>query len=310
MCKVADAAKHAHEVTLTLRPMRVGAKDQVARGAPFEIQEGPIAQIRLRTLSESQMVALEDFVASASRLRGARAIVVDLRGNEGGSDAFVRDWFTTLTAGPLRYDVMDELDSEVSTQGRANRWRCQLENPKLDAEARTNIQEELGAMLHDLEEHARDGQPYRSSRRSQPAFQGSAAAIYTQPMVVLVDRSCASSCESFLLFARQLPGALLVGENSAGVGEFGEVSHYWLPHSRTAGSCSRQGTNGSTPHLGSRRRERARGSCPTCGSTARTPWQRRWPSRRVRRANRARRGCGGAPTMGPQHARDREIRPG
>jgi len=48
-------------------------------------------------------------------------------------------------------------------------------------------------------------------------------------VVLLVDRRCASSCESAVTIARTLPGAVVLGENTAGVGRFGETLEYRLP---------------------------------------------------------------------------------
>lgn len=55
--------------------------------------------------------------------------------------------------------------------------------------------------------------------------------IVTRTLVVLVDGECASACESLVSYARQVPGTLVVGENTAGVGVFGEVRPYRLPRS-------------------------------------------------------------------------------
>jgi len=45
---------------------------------------------------------MDAFVASATSLSGSRVIIIDARGNGGGSDAFVRDFLLKLTNQDLR----------------------------------------------------------------------------------------------------------------------------------------------------------------------------------------------------------------
>ena len=46
-----------------------------------------------------------------------------------------------------------------------------------------------------------------------------------------MDNDCASACESYVSHARQLERSVVVGENSGGLGVFGEVLVYRLPQS-------------------------------------------------------------------------------
>ena len=51
-------------------------------------------------------------------------------------------------------------------------------------------------------------------------------------LILVVDRGCASACETAVVLARQFPGALIVGENTGGVMKVGELRWYRLPESR------------------------------------------------------------------------------
>ena len=71
----------------------------------------------------------------------------------------------------------------------------------------------------------------KSWRLYKPKHTGKAPRPYAGNLIVLVDRRCGSACESFVMYARQLPTSLVVGENTAGVGVFGETRRYRLPRS-------------------------------------------------------------------------------
>lgn len=62
--------------------------------------------------------------SSAAALRGEPAIVLDVRGNDGGADNAVSAWFSGITDGELRYNTIDELTSEVTCQGTLNVVTC------------------------------------------------------------------------------------------------------------------------------------------------------------------------------------------
>ena len=53
--------------------------------------------LTVRTFWSAKDTELSAFVASGEKLREAKAIVVDLRGNGGGSDTYAKDWLAQLT---------------------------------------------------------------------------------------------------------------------------------------------------------------------------------------------------------------------
>jgi C-terminal processing protease CtpA/Prc len=83
-----------------------------------------------------------------------------------------------------------------------------------------------------LEDASARRQPFRRWSVSSPTYQGEASSPFSGTLVVLVDSACGSSCESFVMYARQVPGTLIVGENTAGVGVYGDVRPFHLAASR------------------------------------------------------------------------------
>jgi C-terminal processing protease CtpA/Prc len=56
--------------------------------------------------------------------------------------------------------------------------------------------------------------------------------VFREPLYILIDRECASSCELLLQNLEALPHRILVGENTMGAVTYGEIGQVVLPESR------------------------------------------------------------------------------
>lgn len=226
-CRLIRRGGSAAVMAVPLR--RLHAPVAESNRAAYERVDGRVPRLRVRDLSGEREEELAPLVASAAELRSAPAVVLDVRGNGGGSDSPVTAWFTALTDGELRYNTIDELVSEVTCQGTLNVTAC--------SESRSGRRpawaEALGARARDTLAAARhDGErTFRRYRSYTNVDRGTAGQPYHGALVVLTDNDCASSCETFVLYARQIPGAVVVGQNTAGTGVFGEARSYRLPRS-------------------------------------------------------------------------------
>jgi C-terminal processing protease CtpA/Prc len=176
---------------------------------------------------------LTRFVASAAELREARAVVLDLRGNGGGSDAFLRDFFLRLTDRPLSYFRSRLVTSEVTLQGDVNFWRCMSQRPALARDGQRWIGARLAQARRNLHGtyRERDGAPFRYERRQRTVTRGHAPGPFSGVLILWVDAGCASACEAAVMYARQFPGTIVVGENTAGAEAYTEIRSYRLPES-------------------------------------------------------------------------------
>jgi C-terminal processing protease CtpA/Prc len=226
-CRVQSARGEAVR-TLGFRPLRLRQPIEDKDARPFLESNEEVPILRLASFDSGQHEALQDFVDAGARLRDEPAIVVDLRGNPGGSDNYARDFFVNLTSGTLRYNTIEKLNSPTTWQGAANWATCSLARSDLDAAGRNEFEQMRGEYLAHLDTAPPGRKTWTLYR---PQHEGKAPVPYAGSVVVLVDRRCASSCESFVMYARQLPNTLIVGENTAGVGVFGQVRSYRLPHS-------------------------------------------------------------------------------
>ena len=202
------------------------------RGPAFERIEAPFAWLRLRTLFTDQRSALDEFVATAETLRDEPVVVLDLRRAGGGSDRFLLRWFRRLTSTPIAYWHTDALASEATLQGALTFWGCVRAFGGADAGGQEWLNARIARARRELDEAMHERGPFRDRTREARVLDGLAPRPFAGRLVLVVDRGCSSACETSVLLARQIPGALIVGENTDGTMKVGELRWYRLPESR------------------------------------------------------------------------------
>lgn len=210
------------------------------RGSAFEMLDAPFPWVRLRTLFSDRAGALDRFVESAVEVRDAPVVVLDLRRTGGGSDRYLIRWFGQLLQRDLRYWTRGRLESEVVLQGGLNFWECVRASNSTDSGGAAWIDARIERAHRELDEAMNErGLFYDLDRRSPMVF-GEASTPFDGRLLVVTDRGCASACETAALLARQVPGAVIVGENTGGVMKVGEMRRYRLPNSRVSISLGHQ----------------------------------------------------------------------
>jgi hypothetical protein len=217
----------------TVRPFRLRTmRQEPRRGPAFERRDvDSVPWLRVRSLATTNAGALERFVGTARELRDEPVVVLDVRGCGGGSDRFLVRWFRELTAGELPYFEQTDLESEVTLQGALNLWACAATRSTGDAGGRRWLRARVDRARRELEGAMRDRGPFREVRRARIVTRGRAPRAFRGQLVVVADRRCASACETAILHARHLPGAVVVGENTEGTMKVGEIRIYRLPAS-------------------------------------------------------------------------------
>lgn len=232
-CTIANGSKE-ETIELPMRPLRVDAPVDKNASA-FEMVRSErelVPAIKLRSMWSGKLSELEAFVATAPRLRDAKSVVVDVRGNGGGSNTYAKEWFKALTNGKLTPTVVDRLDSDVTRQGIYNDTLCELaEGFVTDEAAKKEIADRLSYASMMLDTAQRQGELFRRWQSRTFEEVGAAPKAFEAPIVVLTDKQCVSACESFLTMTKHLDKAIVVGENSGGSGVFAEVLVYRLPKS-------------------------------------------------------------------------------
>ena len=200
---------------------------------PYRLTRIPYPRIELGSFSALYSVELEEFVRSADDLREEPMIVLDLRGNSGGSDRFGKEWLESLTGRTFQTWNIRELVSPVTLQGDVLLHEWLLANNGARA-----AKEEAGGRLAYFKERLAEGRRNGLERKwidvPGPPSDNRETAIgkpFHGRLILLTDRGTQSSAETFVLMARQVPGPIRVGENPGGMIRFGEIKLYRLPNS-------------------------------------------------------------------------------
>lgn len=203
------------------------------RGPAFERMQTGYPWVRLRSLMTTHADALEQFVASAERDREAPVVVVDLRHSGGGSDRYLRNYFAQYAHEPLDYWQTGTLKSETMLQGARNFWGCvRAASRSRDAGGRAWLDARIRRADRELDEAMVARGPFHEIIRREMPVEPRASTPFAGRMIVVVGRGCQSACETSVVLARQIPGVVIVGENTGGVMKVGELRWYRMPHSQ------------------------------------------------------------------------------
>ncbi|MEM9072257.1 MAG: S41 family peptidase [Myxococcota bacterium] len=210
------------------RDVALSAVSLRSPGPRFSRENDP-PWLRLRTLVMSHRASLDEFVASAEEVRSAPVVVLDLRGAGGGSDRFLIQWFANLVDDDLRYWDKARLSSEVVLQGGLNFWECvRASRPPTDEAGAAWIDARIERAQRELGDV---DAPFWDLRETSPPVVAEAPSPFRGRLLLVIDRGCQSACETAPLLAQQIPGAVIVGENTQGVMKVGEMRRYRLPRS-------------------------------------------------------------------------------
>lgn len=175
------------------------------------------------------------FSKALEKAKKTAALVIDLRGNLGGSDSRGQELAKMLYgrnfSTPLYSQVKSQSAETMALLVNREKYRIlALKNKKEKVpdyllsrfeEAQRQFQLAIdGKLPRELEELASQGPPFDK----QFGYKG--------PVAVLIDAECASSCESTLDFLELHPNVITIGENTNGSIHFGNVGFIVLPSSK------------------------------------------------------------------------------
>ena len=199
---------------------------------PFRLTYIPFPRIEIRTFSILMGNPLEQFLQSAEKAKAEKKVVVDLRGNPGGSDRYGREWLARLFGKRSHGWEVSELVSPVTFQGDVLLHRWLLSRSKL-----TSQKKDLGGRLAFAEEQLELAEKEKVERHWKRSIQEDSLSdteadeAFEGTLLLFVDSNTGSSAETFVLLAKQFPQTVVLGENTKGMARFGEIKLYPLPHS-------------------------------------------------------------------------------
>ena len=132
-------------------------------------------------------------------------LILDLRGNGGGSDFSFGPLLPYIYSGPFK-----SIGADVyATEANITNWRKEMNDPDFPAEIRASYGRQVEAM------EKNKGQMVGIST-DEISDTGYKTLLFPKKIVILIDRYCASTTEEFLLIARQSAKVTLMGESTGG----------------------------------------------------------------------------------------------
>jgi len=185
------------------------------RFAAYDVAPGTVL-VRIPTFNDPKGID-SLFNVEGERIRNADRLIIDVRGNGGGSDYNYRELTPLLYTGPVRLIGVDMLATEDNI---ASQFALGADTAYPEGQRR-QILSAARAMEHHRGEWMRGDDGTRRGK----------ALAKPRVVAILVDAGCASSCEQFLLEARQSAKVTLYGSNSGGVLDYGNVRGTQMPGS-------------------------------------------------------------------------------
>lgn len=202
----------------------------------IQVKRKKVPVIAITSLPNEDDPALKGlFPTLRKAMRRSQALIIDLRGNDGGDDT-VGNLLTNYLYGEESPNPLDYIIKSQTAETMAllvNGYKHQI------LINRKNNIEVPGYIMKRLRDSKRK---YAQAKRGELAMVQKSAVMsgppynankgYKNPIYVLVDAECASSCESILEALEAHPKVVTVGENSAGLVHFGNTGILVLPESK------------------------------------------------------------------------------
>jgi C-terminal processing protease CtpA/Prc len=172
--------------------------------------------------------------AVAAAKENAPAIVFDFRGNGGGDDSTGRKMARILYGqdfpSPVEKIVKSQTPATFAIGVSGIRLRI-LRMKRSGVAVPDYLQIRLQEKLREYHE-AKSGLLSTEAEKLMSGLPFNQSKAYTKPIYLLVDRGCASSCESTVELFEDHPFAKMVGENTGGFVHFGNTGSVVLPNSK------------------------------------------------------------------------------
>ena len=218
---LSSASVPINSIVLPLHECRLNRTPQANEQVYSSTKVDGIDLIRVSSFGTQHNEELLEFAESGADLSETACFIVDLMGNSGGSSVYGGDFIAGLN-GIAQWRMYHAVLCSPATLGSYT-------SISINGSTSPEIEESASRMQHFLE--LMRERPVRTWLHVSHELPDRQMGEYEGSAVFLVDRGVASSGEALLDYSKSVPGAVVVGENTAGIGTFGEVRHYWLPNS-------------------------------------------------------------------------------
>jgi hypothetical protein len=163
------------------------------------------AYLKVSTFDSSNGKNIDSIItANKAALSDMPNLIIDLRGNGGGSDWTFNPLMNLVYTGPIKHIGNDLLSTEANIEG----WKNYLTDEDRSEGNKQSIRETVKSL------EANKGKMVTNTKDF--TINGYTSVASPSKVVILIDENCASSTEEFLLMARQSKKVILMGQNTSG----------------------------------------------------------------------------------------------
>lgn len=199
------------------------------------IRREEIPVLAIKKFPPREDAAWQGYTEEIGRLLSSPSLIIDLRGNGGGDDSRGFELAEKLVGQPLGpgWDETIFRETPETFALFRNIGSLMAREQAKDGVVPTHIASflEKNQRLYDTSLKGTMAEE-RIERHEHPYRFHASSNAYPNPIYVLVDSDCGSSCESTLEALRAHPKTVVIGERTAGFVHFGNVGVLVLPSSR------------------------------------------------------------------------------
>jgi len=171
---------------------------------------------------------MKDFVESGHKYKDEKALVIDLRGNSGGSSMWGEFWFENYTGYPvqqggakiLRFGPLHKQFNSLYLHDNHTSYLNKYNMPELNEFAK-KYYDSIKDVMND------DSLNYQLIEREYQVVDNGSIIF------VLIDKRVGSSAEDFVLNLKTTNNVVVVGSNTYGCSDVLSMINLYLPNSRT-----------------------------------------------------------------------------
>jgi hypothetical protein len=180
----------------------------------FKILNDSTCYLRIKSFDGRNARHIDSVInANKKSLQSKPRLIIDLRGNGGGSDhcmSFLKPILYTNPVKNIGIDMLFTPDNTAAWDTLIDQYRNELPKEYLD-----NLSKRV---------HKHDG-TQRALVKYANDYTDTLPTVWPSPakIAIVIDGGCGSSTEEFLLFARQSKKTIMAGEHSMGVLDYSNV---------------------------------------------------------------------------------------
>jgi hypothetical protein len=195
-----------------------------------------IAYVRMPTFNDANDAALRSILAGAKGIGKERAVVIDLRGNQGGNAPtdVLTNWAALSAienASALKQYRTDSCFTHALSFGLQQQLVHGIKAP-VDASTRQFLQQIVDTLKGPSNCSPAPSQSNSQQTLAEHQFSLAGSAADQPRLIAIVNNTCGSDCEYMASVIAGIPGSVLAGTSTYGVMGFTQPGYFVLPNSR------------------------------------------------------------------------------